>query len=131
MATATRHRQSSPRWSLWFAVFGGATAWVIQLLLGYYFASQGCQGLAPGFQVAGVSGFFALIALLSLLCALVAAAAAVTAWSLWHAASEGQSNGEAGRIRFMAQTGFAASILFLLLILVTAVPDFVLHHCAV
>jgi hypothetical protein len=133
MSTATQHHQaqSNGEWALWFAVLGPPLAWTVQLLVGYYLSSLNCKSQFSGFQLLGVSGFKVLIVVLSLVAALVTVAAGLTGWRRWRdtgAVESRTDEGLSGRVAFMALGGALLSMLFLLLIILSAIPSMVLSH---
>jgi hypothetical protein len=118
---------------LWFGVLGPPVAWAMQLFVDYYLASLRC---APGFTAnswAGVSVFTVLIVVTTVLMAVVAGAAGLGALSIWRglgANVEETIEGDTGRVAFMALGGMLESLFFLLLIIVSGVPNLTLG-CAV
>jgi hypothetical protein len=118
---------------LWFGVLGPPVAWAMQLFVDYYLASLRC---APGFTAnswAGVSVFTVLIVAMTVLMAVVACLAGLGALSIWRGLDvnvEETIEGDTGRVAFMALGGMLESLFFLLIIIVSGVPNLTLG-CAV
>jgi hypothetical protein len=118
---------------LWFGVLGPPLAWVAQLFVDYYLSSLRC---APGFtwvRWVGTSGFTILIVVATVIAALIAIAAGLGAWTIWrklNTSVAATAEGATGRVPFMALGGMLLSLYFLLLIIVSGVPDAMLG-CAV
>lgn len=118
---------------LWFGLLAGPVAWGTQLLVDYYLSSLTCAHRFAGDRVAGQSWFTAGIFLTSLLAALLTITAGLTAWSYWRRLG-GRDGFDAGgvdaRQGFMALSGLLLCSLFLLLVVVSAIPVFVSSQCA-
>jgi len=118
---------------LWFGVLGPPLAWVAQLFVDYYLSSLRC---APGFtwvRWVGTSGFTILIVVTTVIAALIAIAAGLGSWATWRKLNTSiteTAEGKTGRTAFMALGGMLLSLYFLLLIIVSGVPDAMLG-CAV
>jgi hypothetical protein len=118
---------------LWFGVLAGPVAWATQLLVDYYLASLECAPRFTGYRVAGQSWFTVGIILMSLLAAVATIAAGLTAWHfLRRLGGFGglDAGGVQARRAFMALLGVLFCTLFLLLILLSALPAFVSSQCA-
>jgi hypothetical protein len=126
---AARPEPTVGRLTLWFGVLAPPLAWAVQLFLDYYLSSLACN---PGFTWVrwfSSSTFTVLIIVVTLLLALIALAAGIVSWRIWRRQGvEVQETvaGAAGRLPFMALGGMAMSGLFLLLIVLSGVPDLTL-----
>jgi hypothetical protein len=101
---------------LWATILAGPTAWVAQLGLSYPIAQLTCHaGFAP--QHPGTIHAISIAALG------VIAAGAFLSWPLRTASAEQQ------RVRFMAQLGLLMCALFMLVVLATWVPPFIMNNC--
>jgi hypothetical protein len=110
---------------LWFGILAGPAAWVLQLLISYPLAQLSCHAEFRSQHPLTLQA----IALAALL---VAGAGAMTAWHTREAmpADASTSGGRAvDRARFMTGLGLLSSALFGLVIIVTALPAWILHAC--
>lgn len=138
---------------LWFGILGGPLAWAAQELSSYAFSAYAC---APHMTLLGepmLDGLVLLLVLIAAGAAAIALSAGLVALNAWRgAATSEESHHEAthggdarhvahrggdvaadqrtGRVRFMALVGISFSSLFLLTILLNAVPLFTLNFCA-
>jgi hypothetical protein len=105
---------------LWFGVFAGPVAWLIDLQISHSAANRACM-----------SGDRLPYALTSIIGALIVAFAGFVAWRQLQALAEADAQGafEADRNRFLAITGIAFSAGFLLLLLGNLVPKLMLGLC--
>ena len=114
MTKEMRVRSSS--FELWFGILSGPVAWAINLQLRYALVSWAC-GRKAGW-------FFTLIGLPFFL---VCCAGAFAAWRGW---TRGREEGSfPDRVRFMALSGLALSLIFALTIVASTIPDFFLRPC--
>ena len=101
---------------LWATILAGPTAWVAQLGLSYPIAQLTCHsGFAP--QHPGTIHAISVAALI------VIGAGAFVSWPLRAAPAAQQ------RVRFMAQLGLLMCGLFMLVVLATWVPPFIMNNC--
>lgn len=114
---------------LWFGVLGPPVAWALQLFIDYYISSLHC---APGFtwvRWGGVSTFTVLIFITTFVLAVVDIAAGLGAWRIWrrqNANGLATVAGVTSRVAFMALGGMLLSLYFLVLIIVSGVPNLTL-----
>jgi hypothetical protein len=115
---------------LWFGVLGGPIAWTAQLLLTYsleeWFACSPAaldRGEVLGVQVPDV----ALLITVSL--ALVAVLAGIVALSCYRRLRNEPADETRSRARWMAVAGIMNSILYLIIILASLAPPFLLRVC--
>jgi hypothetical protein len=103
----------------WFALFGGAVAWTVQLVAGFGLGQVECSaaGMRWGFAAGGWQAGLTIAA------ALVAVLAGLVALLVVRETRETSYDGTppAGRRRFFALASVAANALFLALILNTGV----------
>ena len=106
--------------ALWAGLVAGPAAWAGHLLVTYFFDEKSCK-LGPQRDVKGV-----LVALTAAAAVVCGAGIAVSVRSL-RVLGAGDVEGAPplGRQRFMALSGLAMSVLFLLLVLVQGVPNLV------
>ena len=133
---ATPRHATHSRW-LWFGFFGGPAAWSIQLLINYPMAAHFCYPQSSPLSEPTFSGLWtALITVnvLMLLTTLAAGAAAFVTWRRARDETEGAHDpvleGGSGRVRFMAYAGMLVSALFLLAVLMSALPLFIVPVCS-
>lgn len=106
---------------LWTALLAGHVAWSIHLIASYMMVHVVC----PGGQALWLH---ALSAGTLLLCA----AGALLGWRLWRAAGlqwPSRGGSREARAQFMAAAGFILSVLFGVVIIVEAIPNFLIHPC--
>ena len=121
---ATSDHIVSP-WLLWFGLFGGLTAWILHLAIGFVIVLDGCA--------LGMSYLRLTIGIVTAVLALIALAAALVAYRTWgrvDEAGDGDVGDRRGRIRFMAVTGVWLSGLALLIIVLLGIPVALLNPCA-
>lgn len=112
---------------LFTAVFGGAIAWSLHLLLSYLVVGLACRPRQP--LLPADDGLVTGILLgVSVAAALGAAASAVLAARLWRRA-DGREPGARGSRRGMAFVGLLLNLVFLTTIVVGASAAFVLPAC--
>jgi hypothetical protein len=118
-------------WLLWFGVLGGALAWTAHTLVDWSIDETTCRAGAT--DLAGVPMRPVLIGT-TLAFLLVSVVATVVAWRQWHVlrAAEGEdplSQLRLHRAGFMALVGFAADVVFTLILICTATAVFVFPVC--
>lgn len=101
---------------LWFAVLGAPAAYVVQQGLGYWLAEAECSPTGGMWGIA--LGTWALV--VGLLCAVVALAAGLTALWLFRRTGDYKDAPPPGRTAFLGVVGMTVSVLFLVLIAMTA-----------
>lgn len=122
--------------ALWFGVFGAPLVWSLQLLLGYSLVAHSCFPGAEPRATPVIGGLWSILLVVSVGAAVVALAAGGTAWRSWrmtrqeHRGDHGELLEVAeGRTRFMALAGMLLSSLFLLGIVLNALPLFLVPAC--
>jgi|SRR5689334_2438097 len=132
MATdALTARTSQPPSHLWFGIMGAPFAWAAQLLLGWFVNAGGCGFANPSvrwFSDGGVRGAEIAISLIALLIALSALGVAIRAW---RASADRSLVAVHARARpdFVAASALLVSAVFILAIVWTGLPDFMLPAC--
>jgi hypothetical protein len=119
--------------ALWFGVLAGPTAWGAHLLAGYALVSLRCTFGLFDARLLGFSVLDYALFVLTVLTVALTVAGAVVAHRRWRRFGGGglldrdrtQPPG-----RFMALTGLASSAVFLLAIVLQAIPFLVLRPCA-
>lgn len=117
----SRDRREVGLLPLSLGLYPGAILWGLQLWVSYGLVNVSCgHGFDPMFHL--VSLFFAALTAGSIL----------LAWTLWCDLREGRAiaRGAHHRAEFMALSGVAANSLFLMFILLGAVPSFFLDPCS-
>lgn len=118
-------------WLLWFGVLGGAIAWSGHTLVDWSIDETVCR--SGHTELAGVPMRPVLIAT-TLAFLLVSVVATVVAWRQWqvlHAAEGADPVSELRlqRASFMALVGFAANVVFSLILVCSAIAVFVFPVC--
>jgi hypothetical protein len=115
--------------ALWFGLFGAPAVWGVQLMLNCALVAHSCYpGVVPrSTPLFGGLGTAVLVA--SVVALAIAAAAGLTAWRSWRATRYRHVDAEDGRTRFMARAGMPVSGLFLLGVIMNAIPLFILPPC--
>jgi hypothetical protein len=124
MSEAAQTRRDVNSWALWFGLFGGLTAWILHLAVGFVLVFDGCA--------IGLSYLRIMLGAVTLVFAVLAAAATIAAYRIWQAddgRGDGGSEARPGRIRFMALTGVWLSALACLIIVLLAIPVVWLNPC--
>lgn len=117
------------RGALFFALLAGPLAWTAELLTNYYFSSLACRRTLAAFTLFGRPGFSILIFGVEIATALLGIAAGLVAWRHWQQTAPAHADALAGvdqRVPFMALGAMLLSGLFLLIILVSGIPNLVL-----
>lgn len=130
------HRDQVSRRALWAGIFGGPLCWGVQVVLGYGYIAHTCYPEAVPHHrpiFAGAHGAAVGLSALALAGTLGAGLVALRSWRATHDEKGGQAahllhNAE-GRTRFMAMAGLIMSGLFLLGVLITAMPLVVGRVC--
>ena len=108
---------------LWLAIALGPLAWLVYISIGYALVPFACRhpGAAPRIALYGGGAATLLVTLV----------AAILAWPAWWATrrATAEEAPPAGRIRFMAITGFASGALFVVVAIAGIVPLFLLGPC--
>jgi len=99
--------------ALWFGNLSGPIALVIDFQLRYALVPYACE-----------AGHRWMLTAISIPLAVVALLGALVSWRGLHA-----EDGDVMRIRFMAMSGIALSLLFALSIAALAIPDFYFRPC--
>jgi hypothetical protein len=109
-----------------YGVFGPPLAWALTLLLDYYFSSLSCSSDFTRFRWFHASGFLGLALLITGLLALVCVGAGVASWRAWRRTGAGVMAtiaGVDGWRPFAALAGILLSGYFLLIIVLTGIPN--------
>ena len=121
--------------SLWFGMVGAAIAWALHFYLIWAVTEMGCRLGVGRSDIAGVSVIDALVLLMTLVGGAVIVAAGLTAYRNWRAVSGGTLDDNevqgrsAGRASFMSILGMAFAVIFMVVVIYTTVPVFVLPTC--
>jgi hypothetical protein len=118
-------------WLLWFGVLGGAVAWTAHTLVDWSIDETTCR--AGSTDLAGVPMKPVLIGS-TLFFLLVSVVATVVAWRQWQVLRAAGGADELSQLRsqragFMALVGFAANVVFSLILVCTAIAVFVFPVC--
>jgi hypothetical protein len=118
-------------WVLWFGVLGGATAWTLHTLVDWGIDETTCR--AGSTELAGVPMKPLLIAT-TLAFLLISVIATVVAWRHWHVLGAAEGDDPLSQLRlqrasFMALVGFAADVVFVLILVCTAIAVLVFPVC--
>lgn len=99
--------------ALWFGLMAGPVALIINFQLRYALVPYACE-----------TGRRWMLTAISIPMFIVALTGAIASWRGLSA-----DDGDAMRIRFMALSGLALSLIFALTIAAMAIPDFYFHPC--
>ncbi|GJG86952.1 hypothetical protein tb265_21330 [Gemmatimonadetes bacterium T265] len=135
-AHAAPHRDRVRLPALWAGLFAGPLLWGAQTLANYAVVAHGCYPTSTP-RATPTFGVWGLAVAVSVVAALGTAAAGAVALRSWRATRE-ETGGPTeslldtaeGRTRFMAMTGLVLSGLFLLAVLATGLPLFMVRPCA-
>jgi hypothetical protein len=123
--------------ALWFGLFGAPAAWSLQLLVSYALVAHGCYPRSVPLTAPLVGGVRTIALVASLAALAVGLAAGATAWRSWRASCHEHRGDHSalleigeGRTRFMALAGMLVAAVFLLAIVMNAVPLFLVPACA-
>lgn len=109
--------------ALWTGLWGGALAWLVQFIAIWIISEFGCL-LAPEREVLpGLTLVAFLVVIVSALCLGVAFFSTMLAWNA-RAVLRGAEGERRGTERFIANAGLLASGLFVVVIIIQAVPVF-------
>jgi hypothetical protein len=131
VTTTARPGLRAAPWLLWFSVLGGALAWTAHTLVDWGINETTCR--AGSTELAGVPMKPLLLAT-TLAFLLVSVIATVVAWRQWRVlrAAEGadpRSQLRLQRAGFMALVGFAANVVFTLILVCTVIAVLVFPVC--
>jgi hypothetical protein len=122
--------------ALWFGLFGAPAAWSVQLMANYALTAHGCFPGSEPRATPYFGGLSTLVLVISAAALAVAAAAGGAAWRSWRTTRAEHPGGHehlletgAGRTRFMALAGLLLSGLFLLGVVMAAIPLFLVPPC--
>jgi hypothetical protein len=125
-----------PLGALWFGLFGAPAAWSIQLMLGYGLVAYSCFPGSEPRATPTFGGLRSMVAFVSVAALAISLAAGGTAWRSWHATRREHPGDEEallevgeGRTRFMALAGMLVSGLFVLGVIMNAIPLFIMPLC--
>lgn len=118
-------------WLLWFGVLGGALAWTAHTLVDWSIDETTCRAGATELNGASLRAVLVGTTLAFLLVSVVATVVAWRQWRLLRAteAAEFRSQVRLQRAGFMALVGFAADVVFTLILVCTATAVFVIPVC--
>jgi hypothetical protein len=102
-APARRAARRAGPWLLWFAVVGGALAWSLHLLTGWYLEELACGPVAAGQPPLGITLTVWIVAI-TVLFGAVSLAAMLVAWRLWRRTALAVGDGSASMAGGMAGT---------------------------
>jgi hypothetical protein len=127
----TRRGLRAAPWLLWFGVLGGAAAWTAHTLVDWSINETTCR--AGSTDLAGAPMKLVLIGT-TLGFLLVAVVAMVVAWRQWRVLRAAEAEDPLAELRlhragFMALVGFAANVVFVLILICTAIAVFVFPVC--
>jgi hypothetical protein len=130
-APTTRLGLRAAPWLLWFGVLGGAVAWTLHTLVDWGIDETVCR--AGSTELAGVP-LKPLLVATTLAFLLLAVVSCIVAWRQWQVlrAAEGAdplSELRLQRASFMALVGFAANVVFVLILVCTAIAVLVFPVC--
>jgi hypothetical protein len=121
-----------------FAVWGAASAWIVQLIVNYALAAHRCYPADAPVLSSSVPGHwtYPVLLALNLLAIVTAAAATMVARRIWHRTKEEHGGstqhlltvGE-GRTRFLAMCGQLAGLGFLIAILFDTIAIYMVPRC--
>lgn len=124
------------RW-LWFALFGGPAAWSVQLLVNYPLAAHFCYPGNLPLNTPTFGGLRATLIAVNVLMLLTTLAAGTASIVIWRGARDRMAGahdplleGGSGRVRYMAYAGMLFSGLFLIAVLMSAMPLFIVPVCS-
>jgi hypothetical protein len=107
--------------ALWFGLFAGPAAFLLNLQIGYMLAPESCRaGNTVGLHVTHV------------VCLALAVAGGLIAWRSWRRSGRewpGEEGGVISRNRFMAALGVMTSAMFALVVFAQWLPTFFLSPC--
>jgi hypothetical protein len=122
--------------ALWFGLFGAPAVWSLQLLASYALVAHGCYPDAEPMTMPVIPGLTTFVLGTGAAALAVALLAGGLAWRSWRTTRhEHQGEHEAlleageGRRRFMALAGILLSAVFVLGIVMNAVPVLLLRPC--
>jgi magnesium-transporting ATPase (P-type) len=131
VSAPTRLGLRAAPWLLWFGVLGGAGAWTAHTLVDWSINETTCR--AGSTDLAGVPMKAVLVGT-TLAFLLVSVVATVVAWRQWHVLRAAEGDDPLAQLRlqrasFMALVGFAADVVFTLILVCTAISVFVFPVC--
>jgi hypothetical protein len=131
VSETTRLGLRAAPWLLWFGVLGGAVAWSAHTLVDWSIDETTCRSGST--DLAGVPLKPVLIGT-TLAFLLVSVVATVVAWRQWHVLRATEGTDPLAQLRlqragFMALVGFAADVVFTLILICTAISVFVFPVC--
>ncbi|HET6580196.1 MAG TPA: hypothetical protein VFG66_17900 [Gemmatimonadales bacterium] len=122
--------------ALWFGLFGAPVVWSIQLMLNYGLVTHSCFPASEPRTTPLFGGLRTTVLLAGAVALAIALAAGVTAWRSWRATRHEHPGGQEsllevgeGRTRFMALAGMLVSGLFVLGVIMNAIPLFIMPLC--
>jgi hypothetical protein len=128
MDQTLHHHPDSPPPSLWFGVLGAPAAWAAQVFLGWYAATVVCNFRSEQSSVwFSAPGLRALEIGISVLAILVAVAALAAGIGAWRESMKREDN--PAPYDFLATIAVFGSLAFLIGIIWTGVPLFMLQPC--
>jgi len=122
-----------PMRRLWIGVVAAPTAWLLAELIGYYFSSRNCEPFHGGIPLAGLGAATPTHLIVTLALALVGVWGLYVALANWRALRGDHSPGDLpawGRARFMSFGGVLVSALFVLGMVMFALPGVVVDACS-
>ncbi len=131
------HRHEVPPPVLWFGLLLGPLAWTVQELASYAITAHACfpaRDQRFALPIGRAADWHHAVQVGTILLGVAALALALWGWRAISAAERAQPEHQAevgeGRTRFMALAGLLVSGIFLLNLLLNAVPLFFLDGCA-
>jgi len=118
---------------LWAGMLTAPAAWVLTEGLGYYLAARSCELGAGGVPLEGTAHPAVTQAILSLVALLASGAGLFVSLGNWRAVRSHTAPGDSaewGRAHFMAFGGVLLSVLFLVGIVLFALPAFIVSPCS-
>jgi hypothetical protein len=122
--------------ALWFGLFGAPLVWSIQLMLNYGLVAYSCFPGSEPRSTPLFGGLRTTVLIAGVVALAIALAAGVTAWRSWRATRHEHPGGQEylleageGRTRFMALAGMLVSGLFVLGVIMNAIPLFIVPLC--
>jgi hypothetical protein len=113
-------RPDTKLWLLWMGILGGPVAWACDEVIGYVATQHECS-----------TGHRFLLHLLTIAALLVPGAGFLASWDSFQSppSAEKATDIAIHRRRFMAKAGMLMSVGFLLVIIATAIPKWILSPC--
>jgi hypothetical protein len=121
-------------WEMWYGLLGGPVIWAAHFTIVYAVASTSCQlGFLIDRTLLGLNALTAVLIIITIVAIAAMVYGIFLTYRNWQRLTDDRREGvgqpERNRQRFMAFSGLALNVIFIVSVILTLVPSFFFHPC--